>query len=150
MRLLQKILPPFYLLAALVLMGVLHVTLPLLQLIRPPYTLAGIALLVAGLCLLLLGSGAFRRAGTPVRPFEPATALVVEGLFGLSRNPMYTGMVLMLLGTAILLGSLAPFFIIPVFIVIIQEGYIRHEERFLEQHFGQAYREDKERVRRWL
>ena len=150
MRQLQRIIPPVYLLIALLAMGWLHTQWPIRQVILAPYHYSGIAVIVAGVCLMLAGLVAFRRAGTPVRPFEPSTALVMEGLFGLTRNPMYLGMVLILLGTAVLMGSLGPFLVIPVFVLIIQEGFIRHEERFLEGLFGDRYRDYRARVRRWL
>ncbi|MEX2524838.1 MAG: isoprenylcysteine carboxylmethyltransferase family protein, partial [Gammaproteobacteria bacterium] len=141
MKRLQKVLPVFYLLAALLIMLLLDRYLPVLELIRPPYSWAGIAVLVSGLCLSLIGVNMFRKVGTPIMPFDRSTALVVEGLFGLSRNPMYLGLVVILFGAAILLGSLTPFLVIPVFVFIIQEGYIKYEEQFLEELFGETYRE---------
>ena len=150
MKALQLIIPPVYLLISLLLMLVLHYQLPLLPLIPSPYSYTGVALIVAGLTLAVLGAGMFKRADTPVRPFQKSTTLVVHGLFRYSRNPMYLGLLLILLGTAILLGSLSPFLVIPVFFVIIREGFIKHEEHFLEELFGEAYRSYKQRVRRWL
>lgn len=150
MKALQLIIPPVYLLISLLLMLVLHYQLPLLPLIPSPYSYTGVALIVAGLTLAVLGAGMFKRADTPVRPFQKSTTLVVHGLFRYSRNPMYLGLLLILLGMAILLGSLSPFLVIPVFFIIIREGYIKHEERFLEELFGEAYRSYKQRVRRWL
>ena len=150
MKALQVLIPPVYLLISLLLMLVLHYQLPLLRLIPAPYSYTGISLIIAGLCLAILGAGMFRRADTPVRPFRKSTTLVVHGLFRYSRNPMYLGLLLALLGTAILLGSLSPFLVIPVFFVIIREGYVKHEERFLEELFGDAYRSYKQRVRRWF
>jgi len=147
---LQAVIPPVYLLISLLLMLVLHYRLPLLRLIPAPYTYTGVSLIIVGLSLAVLGAGMFRRADTPVRPFQKSTTLVVQGLFRYSRNPMYLGLLLILLGTAVVLGSLSPFLVIPVFFVIIQEGYVKHEERFLEELFGEAYRRYKQRVRRWL
>lgn len=131
-------------------MLLLNLYLPVLDLIRPPYSYAGIAVLISGLCLSLIGVYLFRKAETPVMPFERSTTLVVEGLFGLSRNPMYLGLVIILVGAAILLGTLTPFLVIPVFVFIIREGYIKYEEQLLEELFGETYREYKRKVRRWL
>lgn len=150
MRALQRIIPPGYLLLSLLLMLALHRYLPLLRLIPQPYNYTGVSLIVIGLCLGVLGAGMFRRAGTPVRPFHTSTALVVRGVFRYSRNPMYLGLLLILLGTALLLGSLTPFLVIPLFFWVISEGFVKHEERFLEQLFGEAYREYRQRVRRWF
>jgi protein-S-isoprenylcysteine O-methyltransferase Ste14 len=63
---------------------------------------------------------------------------------------MYLGLMIILIGSGILLGSLSPFLVIPVFFLIIQEGFIKHEEPFLENIFGDEYREYKSRIRRWL
>jgi protein-S-isoprenylcysteine O-methyltransferase Ste14 len=96
------------------------------------------------------GANAFRKAGTPVKPFEPSTVLVLHGLYRYTRNPMYLGLIVILSGSGILLGSLSPFLVIPVFFLIIQEGFIKHEELFLEKIFGDEYREYKSRIRRWF
>lgn len=63
---------------------------------------------------------------------------------------MYLGMVVILLGIAVLFGSISPFISIPVFIWLIQSNFIRLEEAALEEIFGDEYREYKTRVRRWL
>ena len=83
-------------------------------------------------------------------PFEPSTVLVTEGAFRFTRNPMYLGLVLLLAGIAIALGSVGALLPIPVFVWIIQAWFILGEERFLEEIFGEAYLAYKSRVRRWL
>ena len=147
---LRKIIPPFYFLASLVLMIGLHHHLPIVQLVAEPVSYAGLFLLLPGLFIILWGAKTFRKAGTPVKPFEPSTTLVLHGLYRHTRNPMYLGLVFMLTGTALLLGSLSPFLVVIVFFLIIQEGFIRHEEPFLEKLFGDEYGAYKSRVRRWL
>ena len=92
----------------------------------------------------------FVKAGTTVKPFQESSELVMMGPFNLTRNPMYLSMTVFLLGLAILLGSLTPFFIIPFFVWIITKRFIRVEERMLEQRFGESYRAYKARVRRWI
>jgi len=147
---LRKIIPPVYFLASLILMVGLHHHLPLVLLVTEPVSYAGLLLLLPGLFISFWGARTFRKAGTPVKPFEPSTTLVLNGLYRYSRNPMYLGLVLMLTGTALLLGSLSPFLVVIVFFLIIQEGFICHEEPFLENIFGDEYRAYKTRVRRWL
>jgi protein-S-isoprenylcysteine O-methyltransferase Ste14 len=63
---------------------------------------------------------------------------------------MYLGFVLALIGLAILLGSLAPFFVIPVFALVIDRVFIQVEEIMLEAKFGQVWVEYKAKVRRWI
>ena len=92
----------------------------------------------------------FVKAGTTVKPFHESSELVVMGPFGVTRNPMYLSMTVFLLGLAILLGSLTPFFVLPFFVWIINTRFIRVEESMLEQRFGDSYRAYKARVRRWI
>jgi protein-S-isoprenylcysteine O-methyltransferase Ste14 len=149
MKQLQILLPPVHLLLSLLLMGVLDYYLPLLTLL-PPYNYAGIAILLSGLGLIILCAVMFKHADTPIIPFEPSTVLLTHGVYRYTRNPIYLGMLIILLGAAVTLGSLSPFLVLPVFFYIIQEGYIRYEETFLEDIFGDRYRLYKSRVRRWL
>jgi protein-S-isoprenylcysteine O-methyltransferase Ste14 len=146
----RKIIPPIYLLVTLAAMVTLHFTLPIVRLIQAPYSLVGWLLVLAGLAIAMIASNAFRRAGTPVVPFEPSTVLVTDGLFRYTRNPMYLGLVILLLGIAIALGTLSAFLPIPVFVWIIQKWFIEGEERFLEEIFGEDYLAYRRRVRRWL
>jgi protein-S-isoprenylcysteine O-methyltransferase Ste14 len=146
----RKVIPPVYLLLAFGLMEALHYLAPLGRFIEPPYSYLGAVPLLAGLFMSATAAGSFRKAGTPVVPFEPSTVLVTSGFFRYTRNPMYLGMVLMLVGVALLLGSLGPLVVIPVFVWIIQSNFIRGEEQFLEDIFGEQYLSYKRKVRRWI
>jgi len=103
-----------------------------------------------GLALAASGVISFNKAGTAIRPFESSTFLVTDGLYRYTRNPMYLGMVILLIGVATYLGSLTPYIVIPVFFLIIQQCFIKHEEPFLENIFGQEYLDYKDKVRRWF
>lgn len=144
------VLPPVYFLAALIAMAYLHYELPGAQIVGTPLRYAGVGLIVAGLGLVSWAALLFHRAGTAIRPFQVSSALVAEGPYRVTRNPMYLAMTVILLGTAILLGSATPFVVVPVFAVLIQWRFIRMEEGALEAKFGQAYRDYKAGVRRWL
>jgi protein-S-isoprenylcysteine O-methyltransferase Ste14 len=146
----RRIVPPIYLVAALAASALLHFCLPLARLIPAPYNYAGALPIVIGLVIAASSAGFFRRAGTPIIPFSPSTALVTEGAYRYTRNPMYLGMVLDLLGAAILFGSASAFIPVPLFAWWIDRMFIRHEEAFLESIFGQPYLDYKKRVRRWL
>jgi protein-S-isoprenylcysteine O-methyltransferase Ste14 len=146
----RKVIPPVYLLLTLAAMVALHFTLPVARLISAPYSHAGWLLVLGGLAIAMIASNAFRRAGTPVVPFERSTVLVTDGLFRYTRNPMYLGLVILLLGIAIALGSLSAFLPIPVFVWIIQKWFIQGEERFLTEIFGEQYLAYQRRVRRWI
>jgi protein-S-isoprenylcysteine O-methyltransferase Ste14 len=75
---------------------------------------------------------------------------VTAGPYRYTRNPMYVGLTLILLGAWLLLGTASAMLPIAVFVWFIQERFIRGEERFLDQIFGEEYRGYKSRVRRWI
>ncbi len=146
----RRIVPPGWLLVALLAAAALHRLLPIAHIIRPALSRLGFIPLAAGVALALSGFGAFRRAGTPVVPFDRSTVLVTGGIYRLTRNPMYLGLTFILAGTAWLLGTMGAFVPLPFFIWVIQSGYIRAEERFLEEIFGSDYLRYRDRARRWL
>jgi protein-S-isoprenylcysteine O-methyltransferase Ste14 len=142
--------PPVYLLAALALQASLHYELPMCECIAYPWSLLGLLPLAGGVVLNLLADAAFKRRGTTVSPFQKSEVLITDGVFRLSRYPMYLGMALILLGVAILLGSASPFAVVPVFALTIDRRFISVEQRRLEDTFGTSFRQYRERVRRWL
>jgi protein-S-isoprenylcysteine O-methyltransferase Ste14 len=139
-----------YFLASLLGMLALHHFLPIARIIEPPLTWLGLVPLLLGLASAVAGAQAFGRAGTSVKPFREAKALVTDGIFRVSRNPMYLGMISALLGMAILLGTLGAFLPVPLFFLVLQHWFVRPEEKMLEQLFGERYREYRRRVRRWM
>ena len=146
----RRILPPVWFLLAVLLAIGLHYVMPIMRVVPAPWSYSGALLVVLGLAISATGAGAFKRVGTPVVPFEPSTTLVTDGLYRFTRNPMYLGLVLALLGAAILLGSLGALVPVPLFTWILQTQFIKGEERFLEEIFGERYLAYQQRVRRWL
>lgn len=146
----RKIVPPVYVLLSMIAMALLDRYAPLAQVIPPPYSYAGGVVLILGIAIAVINATVFRSAGTPVVPFHKSTTLVTAGSYNYTRNPMYIGLVTGLVGIAILFGSASAFLPIPVFIVIIQEWFIKGEEKFLEEIFGDQYVQFKRRVRRWI
>ena len=142
--------PPVYFLAALLLMALLHQVLPLAQIFFAPYRYAGIVLMALAVAPILWAALLFRRAGTGIVPFSPATALVLGGPYRFTRNPMYLGLAGTLLGAALLMGSLSPFAVIPAFMALIADRFIAPEEAMLERAFGRDYLDYMAKVRRWL
>jgi protein-S-isoprenylcysteine O-methyltransferase Ste14 len=145
-----RVLPTTYLLGAIVAMIALQVIVPVTRVIPFRWNLIGIIPLVLGVTLNLIADAAFRRGGTTVKPFEESAALITNGVFRMSRNPMYLGFVGMLVGIAVFLRSLAPYGVILVFAILINRVYIRVEERMLAARFGPAWEEYKKNTRRWL
>ncbi len=104
----------------------------------------------AGGLLFLWALWTLYRHHTTVNPYAGATTLCTDGPFRFSRNPIYLGDWLVLVGVALLLNSLWPLAFAPFIWLMLRFGVIRHEEAHLEAKFGDAYRAYKARVRRWL
>ena len=142
--------PPMWLCLAFAAEVGLHFGAPLAHWLRWPWTAAGIAVNVLGLLLMAMSAGLFRRVGTGVRPFTEATTLVASGPYRWTRNPMYLGMVVMLVGAALSLGTPGPWLAAAALAVTLDLRFIRNEERALAVSLGEPYERYRERVRRWL
>jgi protein-S-isoprenylcysteine O-methyltransferase Ste14 len=146
----RRLYPPHFLLMAILAMVALHLALPWRILLDRPWTFLGFVPFLFGGVLTVRAARLFDREGTPVRPFERSTHLVLDGPYRFTRNPMYLGMVLGLLGLGVLLGSLTPFVVPIVFALFLQARFIVPEEAMLERLFGADFVAFKGRVRRWL
>jgi protein-S-isoprenylcysteine O-methyltransferase Ste14 len=85
-----------------------------------------------------------------VLPFETSSALVADGFYRISRNPMYLGFVLILLGLAVFLRSLSPLLVVPGFAFAIDRRFISVEERMLDAEFGEVWGRYKHTAGRWV
>ena len=146
----RPILPPTYFLASLVLVGLAHAFAPLATVAPWPWRLAGLLPIALGAGLNLAADGAFKARATTVKPFERSSALVVDGVFRFTRNPMYLGMTLILAGVATLLGSLSPLLVSLAFAALMQARFIRVEETTLAETFGAEWEAYAKRTRRWI
>lgn len=146
----RKVFPPTYLLLLLVVMIVLHIFIPISYWLDLPWRFAGLPLIIAAVALAVSGSQLFQRHGTTIRPFEESKALVTQGPYRFSRNPMYLSMLIVLIGVALMLGSLSALVVPPIFIWLITTRFIQKEEAMLERRFGDRYLNYKKRVRRWI
>jgi len=109
-----------------------------------------LALIAAGLALFLWTAITLHRHRTTINPYKGATALCTDGPFRISRNPIYLGDWLLLLGLSLLLRTCWPLTLAPAVWAILRFGVIRQEERHLEERFGESYRLYRGRVGRWL
>jgi protein-S-isoprenylcysteine O-methyltransferase Ste14 len=139
-------------LVAAALMWALHRWLPLAHLIATPWNYFGLLPAAIGRVISVAAGGRFRQARTSFDPFKPmeASCLVTGGVFGVSRNPMYLGLVLLLIGWAVWLGTVSPWFVPPLFVIFISVTQIVPEETALEANFGETYLAYRHSVRRWL
>lgn len=115
-------------------------------------TALGLAIAVGGGLVALAGARQFQRARTTVNPLAPhkASALVTGGIYRFTRNPMYLGMGLVLLGWGVYLGNAAAWAGLPLFVLLLDTLQIKAEERILRQRFGAEFERYAARVRRWL
>jgi protein-S-isoprenylcysteine O-methyltransferase Ste14 len=146
----KMMLPPIYLFLSIVIMVALHFVFPLAKIIAFPLNLLGAFPLGLGIVINLIADTAFKKHKTTVKPFEKSATLITSGVFHFSRNPMYLGFVLILIGIATLMGSLSPYLVIAIFCILMDKIFIRAEEKMLEETFGENWLEYKKRVRRWI
>jgi len=145
-------LPPLIFLGFLAAAAVLEAVVPFPVLAAHAFQryLAGAALAVAGFVMIVMGTRRFQAAGTNIPPNLPTTALVVDGIYRRTRNPLYLGLILIYLGLGVAAGSFWAGGLIVPLLWVINTGVIAREEHYLEQKFGDAYRAYKARVRRWV
>lgn len=146
----QRIPPPIWLLISLLSMMVLHLYIPVRGIVPVPFNLGGLAFVVVSLLFFGKTVRRFLRARTTIIPFRESSTLITTGMFRFSRNPIYLSMVLLLLGVAVLFGSVTPFSVVVAFAVLIDRVFIAGEERMLRTTFADEYETYCRRVRRWI
>ena len=151
-RLELRIPPPVIMLATGILMWLASILFPGLSVPWLHSAAWGAVTALLGLAISLLGVADFKRARTTVDPRRPAeaTTLVTSGLYRYSRNPMYLGVLLVLIGWALFLGNLVSVLFIVGFALFINRYQILPEERLLQEKFGADFMAYKARVRRWI
>lgn len=142
--------PPFYFVAAIVMMAVLHEFLPIDIIINYPWVITGLFFLLVGGILNIVADQTFKQHKTTVKPKGKTEKLVTKGIYKKRRHPMYLGLTLMLLGFALLLGTLTPLIVVVAFAIFMDVVYIRFEEKKLESTFGEEWSEYHKRTRRWI
>ena len=152
-RLKLKISPPIQILVTAILMrAVSFIDIPALPI---PFIWRGIItgiILVVGGMILTFGVWQYGKAKTTWLPNDPlqSTALVTDGIYRFSRNPMYLTWTIILIGRGIFLGGGLTLFLVPVFMLTMARLQIIPEEKALEELFGDEFRTYKQKVRRWI
>jgi protein-S-isoprenylcysteine O-methyltransferase Ste14 len=145
-----RVAPPLFYLAGLAAGIGLELAFP----IDGPPTAVRIAVAAAAVLVsIFLDGGAmarFQRAGTNIIPFKPTTALVTDGPYRFTRNPMYVGMAALYVAIAVGFGLIWALILLPAVLLAVDRLVIAREEPYLEGLFGERYLEYKRRVRRWI
>lgn len=125
---------------------------PAFEFAFPARRICAVGAIVIGLAIAGMGVFSFRRAKTTVNPMKPdsSSALVVSGIYRLTRNPMYLGFLWILLGWGIFLSNVPAFLVLPGFVLYMDRFQIEPEERALTRLFGQAFVMYRIQVRRWI
>lgn len=133
-------------------MWLASVAAPTAAFVIPSRSLGAALMMFMGVIISGMGFARFRRAKTTVNPMKPGSAsvLVEGGIYRLTRNPMYLGFLVMLLGWSIFLSNIVAFLLLPAFIFYMNRFQIEPEEKALGALFGKSFLAYKTRVRRWL
>jgi protein-S-isoprenylcysteine O-methyltransferase Ste14 len=110
----------------------------------------GVVLVVLGVGIAVWGRRVMHAAGTNVNPALPATTIVTGGPFRLCRNPLYGALTLIYIGLTLAFNTWWGIILLVPLFVIMHFGVVLREERYLEQKFGEAYRQYRSKVRRYL
>ena len=147
-----KIPPPLQVIITATAMYGVSKTLPMLKFSVTGSKWLSVGLGITGLSVAAMGVTQFKKAQTTVNPKTPenATQLVTSGIYQYTRNPMYVGLVLILLGWALYLSHILTLVLLAVFISYMTRFQILPEERVMTQKFGDKYRAYLARVRRWV
>ncbi|MEP3248495.1 MAG: isoprenylcysteine carboxylmethyltransferase family protein [Sneathiella sp.] len=144
------LIPPFLLLFCLITILLLWFFIPVYQIVPDPFRYLGIGIILGGFILLFNASNRFKKVQTNIHTFKNPDILVTQGPFSFSRNPMYLGFTLLLLGAALLANVIAAFLVVIFFFVISNLWYIPFEEQAAAEKFGNEYDSYRKRVRRWI
>jgi protein-S-isoprenylcysteine O-methyltransferase Ste14 len=146
-----RIKPPLIALALIAVGVVVHLLSPVHFLPTGWLQLAvGLPLVVLGIGVVAAAVKAFQRADTDERFARPTSAIVSDGPYSWSRNPMYVGATLAYVGVALAGNSLWILVLAPMLVAYFWFGVVRREERYLQNKFGDAYGEYSSHVRRWV
>lgn len=147
-----KVPPPLVMLGVALLMWLAALAFPGLAWDMAARTACAVVLAAFGTGIAVAGVVSFVKARTTVNPLKPGTAssLVTTGLYRLTRNPMYLGDLVVLIGWAVFLCNAVSFLLVPIFVLYINRFQIGPEEKALSGLFGAGYAAYQSTVRRWL
>ena len=146
----HKILPPTYFYSFLGLSIILRFIFPIKQVIFLPWSYLGSLPIIFGIYLNIWADRLFKQHKTTENPFKTPSSLVISGPFKISRHPMYLGLITILFGISLILGSIITFLFPILFFLLIDFLFIPYEEKNMEKIFKNEYKTYKKKVRRWI
>jgi len=146
----EKLYPPMHFKIDILISIAIYFVFPVIIIIPSPYHYAGGFFILSGLILNIWADQLFKRNRTVISPDKKPTALVIKGPFKISRNPMYLGMFIALIGLSTILGSLSAFIGPVLFFMAMDKKFIPMEEINVQNVFGEEFDIYRNRVRRWI
>jgi protein-S-isoprenylcysteine O-methyltransferase Ste14 len=146
----RRIHPPILLIASILAAVLLSRLLPLPTGFPEALGWLGYALILAGVGLGFSAARRFLQEHTTLDPHGSATKVVTSGPYRLSRNPIYLGFILLLIGSGFVFRTYWGLILAPVLMALLHRLVIKHEEEYLKKKFGETYAGYRARVRRWL
>lgn len=147
---LLKYRPPRIAMALILGAAVMHLLTPVVSLHIFSSAFASVAFALSGFSTMMWAWWQFQQRKVAICPTEATAHLITDGIYRVTRNPMYLGIVMMLTGIAMYFGTLPFYFAVIVYILIIDRAFCHYEEQKLLDTFGSEYAEYRSRVRRWL
>lgn len=141
--------PPALIVYCVLSMVLLYFFIPQYNLIFFPVNLIGLVIAFSGLMLMGKARELFKKYETTLK-IERSSNLIKEGVFSRTRNPMYVGMFILILGFSIISTNLIALLLPFVFLLLVRLIFIKKEEQLMFDTFGEKYLEYKKKVRRWL
>jgi protein-S-isoprenylcysteine O-methyltransferase Ste14 len=142
--------PPRISMLLLVLAAALQWVTPLVRVKLLVSPVLAVCAAVAGFAVMIWAWALFKRAETAICPTEYSSVLVTSGIYRLSRNPMYLGMILMMASVALWFGTLPYYLAAVLFLLVVNQAFCPFEEQRLTAAFGKEYSNYQRTVRRWV
>ena len=146
----KKILPPTYFFFCLFIAIALHYLFPVKQFIESPYNWLGFLFFAIGGIINIWADQIFKKNKTTIKPNEKPSTFIQTGPYKISRNPMYLGVTLLLIGAGFILGSITSFIGFILFVILVEIIFIPEEEKNMSELFGEEFEAYKKKVRRWI
>jgi len=143
------IIPPVFVFISIIAIVLFYFKASTYNFIEFPFNLIGIGIMLLGFYMMGKARELFKKHKTTLM-IQQSSSVVTEGVYSKTRNPMYIGMFLMLLGTGICFMNLFSLLVPFIFILLIRIIFIPTEERLMNETFGKEYRDYKNKVGRWI